>query len=59
MAVTNYQKELLLLIDELKEILEALEQHQFDALALPVYNWIARCPTSCSSQVLHMEGHIY
>ena len=48
--VTNCQKEVLL-IDELEEIAEALEQRQFDALALPICNRIARCATSCSSQV--------
>ncbi|CAM0952773.1 unnamed protein product [Alopecurus aequalis] len=48
--VTNCQKEVLL-IDELEEIAEALQQRQFDALALPICNRIARCATSCSSQL--------
>jgi hypothetical protein len=48
--VTNCQKEVLL-IDELEEIVDALGQHHFDALALPICSRIARCATSCSSQV--------
>jgi hypothetical protein len=39
-----------LLIDELEEIVEALEQLQFDAIAVPIHNRIGRCSTSCSSQ---------
>ncbi|VAI35299.1 unnamed protein product [Triticum turgidum subsp. durum] len=47
--VTNCQKEVLL-IDELEEIVDALDQRQFDALAAPICSRIARCATSCSSR---------
>lgn len=48
--VTNCQKEVLL-IEELEEILEVLEPEQFQKLAVPVCSRIARCVSSCSSQV--------
>jgi serine/threonine-protein phosphatase 2A regulatory subunit B' len=40
-----------LLIEELEEILEVLEPEQFQKLAVPVCSRIARCVSSCSSQV--------
>ncbi|KAK1632981.1 hypothetical protein QYE76_007296 [Lolium multiflorum] len=56
--VTNCQKEVLL-IDELEEIVDALGQHHFDALALPICNRIARCATSCSSQVAERALYVW
>lgn len=49
-SATNCQKEVLL-IDELEEIVEILDQHHFDKLVVPVCSRIARCVSSCSSQV--------
>jgi serine/threonine-protein phosphatase 2A regulatory subunit B' len=48
--VTNCQKEVLL-IEELEEILEVLEPKHFQKLAVPICSRIARCVSSCSSQV--------
>ncbi|KAI4989406.1 hypothetical protein ZWY2020_036723 [Hordeum vulgare] len=56
--VTNCQKEVLL-IDELEEIVDALDQRQFDALAAPICSRIARCATSCSSQVAERALYVW
>lgn len=56
--VTNCQKEVLL-IDELEEIVEVLQQDQFDALAVPICSRIARCATSCSSQVAERALYVW
>jgi len=48
--VTNCQKEVLL-IEELEEILDVIDPDQFQNLAVPVCSRIARCVSSCSSQV--------
>lgn len=54
--VTNCQKEVLL-IEELEEILQLLEPKQFANLAVPVCSRIARCVSSCSSQVPSVFRH--
>uniref|UniRef100_A0ACD5XZL4 Uncharacterized protein n=1 Tax=Avena sativa TaxID=4498 RepID=A0ACD5XZL4_AVESA len=56
--VTNCQKEVLL-IDELEEVVDALDQRHFDALALPVCNRIARCATSSCSQVAERALYVW
>ncbi|KAL6846676.1 hypothetical protein ACP4OV_024124 [Aristida adscensionis] len=56
--VTNCQKEVLL-IDELEEILEALEPPQFEKLAVPICARIARCVSSCSSQVAERALYVW
>uniref|UniRef100_A0ACD5XP43 Uncharacterized protein n=1 Tax=Avena sativa TaxID=4498 RepID=A0ACD5XP43_AVESA len=56
--VTNCQKEVLL-IDELEEIVDALDQRHFDALALPICNRIARCATSSCSQVAERALYVW
>ncbi|KAG8057615.1 hypothetical protein GUJ93_ZPchr0002g25464 [Zizania palustris] len=55
---TNCQKEVLL-IDELEEIVEILDQQQFDELAVPVCSRIARCVSSCSSQVAERALYVW
>ncbi|XP_040383649.1 serine/threonine protein phosphatase 2A 57 kDa regulatory subunit B' alpha isoform-like [Oryza brachyantha] len=55
---TNCQKEVLL-IDELEEIVEILDQQQFDKLAVPVCSRIARCVSSCSSQVAERALYVW
>ncbi|CAN6205176.1 unnamed protein product [Urochloa humidicola] len=56
--VTNCQKEVLL-IEELEEILEVLEPMQFEKLAVPVCARIARCVSSCSSQVAERALYVW
>lgn len=55
---TNCQKEVLL-IDELEEIVEILDQHHFDKLVVPVCSRIARCVSSCSSQVAERALYVW
>ncbi|KAF8701047.1 hypothetical protein HU200_033942 [Digitaria exilis] len=56
--VTNCQKEVLL-IEELEEILEVLDPKQFQNLAVPVCSRIARCVSSCSSQVAERALYVW
>ncbi|CAN6183161.1 unnamed protein product [Urochloa humidicola] len=56
--VTNCQKEVLL-IEELEEILEVLEPKEFEKLAVPVCARIARCVSSCSSQVAERALYVW
>ncbi|KAF0910725.1 hypothetical protein E2562_004713 [Oryza meyeriana var. granulata] len=55
---TNCQKEVLL-IEELEEIVEILDQQQFDKLVVPVCSRIARCVSSCSSQVAERALYVW
>ncbi|KAL6601656.1 hypothetical protein ACP70R_044876 [Stipagrostis hirtigluma subsp. patula] len=56
--VTNCQKEVLL-IEELEEIIEVLEPAQFEKLAVPICSRIARCVSSCSSQVAERALYVW
>lgn len=56
--VTNCQKEVLL-IEELEEIVELLQPAQFQKLALPICSRIARCVSSCSSQVAERALYVW
>ncbi|PUZ71765.1 hypothetical protein GQ55_2G340400 [Panicum hallii var. hallii] len=56
--VTNCQKEVLL-IEELEEILEVIDPKQFQKLAVPVCSRIARCVSSCSSQVAERALYVW
>lgn len=55
---TNCQKEVLL-IEELEEIVEILDQQQFDKLAVPICSRIARCVSSCNSQVAERALYVW
>ncbi|WVZ65737.1 hypothetical protein U9M48_015053 [Paspalum notatum var. saurae] len=56
--VTNCQKEVLL-IEELEEILDVLQPNQFQNLAVPICSRIARCVSSCSSQVAERALYVW
>ncbi|XP_062198602.1 serine/threonine protein phosphatase 2A 57 kDa regulatory subunit B' alpha isoform-like [Phragmites australis] len=56
--VTNCQKEVLL-IEELEEILEVLEPKQLEKLVVPICSRIARCVSSCSSQVAERALYVW
>ncbi|KAJ1290640.1 hypothetical protein BS78_02G260200 [Paspalum vaginatum] len=56
--VTNCQKEVLL-IEELEEIIDVLQPKQFQNLAVPICSRIARCVSSCSSQVAERALYVW